>query len=177
MKEFLPNTQPVIDYPYMPEGGRIQYVPADHKFMQIAKAYAQRESYDQHMPNCSVIVRDGEILGIAANGSDYHELYGCERKRLNSPTGQDYDKCEGCSPENHGEAKAIANALSSLGKNVSLEDAEVYLWGHWWCCEPCWNRMLGKGINTVNLIEKSQILFNRDVPGNIVGHQFDIKDL
>lgn len=172
MTERLSNNKS-IEYPYMPEQGRIEYVSADHELMVLAKEYAKRESLDHYMPNCSIVVRGDEILGIAANGSDYHDLYGCERKRLGSPTGQDYDKCDGCNPKNHGEPKAINDALQYLSEGESLEGAEIYLWGHWWCCEPCWNSMLSNGINTVYLVEGSEVLFDRDKPGNIIGRQFE----
>lgn len=173
MSERLQRGENTIEYPYMPEEGKIVYVPADHELMLLAREYARRESFDKNMPNCSVVVRDDEILGIAANGSNYHDLHGCERKRLGSPTGQDYDKCEGCNPKNHGEPKAIEDALAYMAEGESLEGAEIYLWGHWWCCEPCWDSMLGAGITTVNLVEGSEVLFNRDVPGNIIGRQFE----
>lgn len=173
MGERLPTNEAAIEYPYMSEQGKIIYVPADHELMQLAKEFARRESLDQYMPNCSVVVKNGEILGMAANGSNYHELNGCERKRLGSKTGEDYDKCDGCSPKNHGEPKAIADALAHAPEGTSLEGAEIYLWGHWWCCEPCWESMLEQGIDTVYLIENSQTLFNREVPGNIIGRQFE----
>lgn len=164
---------PAIEYPYMPEQGIIRYVPADNEFMVRAKEFARENSLDKGMPNCSVVVKDGVEIGLAANGSDYHDLYGCERKRLGSKTGEDYDKCEGCHPKNHGEPKAIADALEKTSAET-VNGAEVYLWGHWWCCEPCWDAMLGNGITTVNLLENSQVLFDREKPGNIIGRQFEV---
>lgn len=157
-----------IEYPYMPDAGEIVYVDLDNEFMQLAKEFARIESLDKVMPNTSVIVKSGEVLGIGANGSNYHETNGCERVRRNIPTGQGYDLCEGCNPKNHGEAKAISNALERLSSE-DLQDAEIYLWGHWWCCESCWSTMLDKGISTVYLLESSEVLFNREESGNIIG--------
>jgi deoxycytidylate deaminase len=134
-----------------------------------AKAYAQAHSLDKTMPNSSIVVLNGKIVGRGANGSDYHEKHGCERVRLGIPTGQRYELCEGCSPKNHGEPRAITDALSRLD---SVQDADLYLWGHWWCCEPCWNTMQASGIRTVYLLQDSEELFNKDSPKNIVGHQF-----
>lgn len=159
-----------INYPYMPAEGRIEYVSADNPFMQAAKEYAREHSLDKNMPNSSILVLDEEIIGRGANGSDYHEKHGCERVRLGIPTGQGYELCEGCSPKNHGEPRAIADALS---RTDSIAGADLYLWGHWWCCEPCWNAMLDAGISTVYLLENSEILFNKEAPGNIVGKQFE----
>jgi len=164
------NSKNHINYPYMPAGGRIHYAPADNEYMLAAKAYAQQHSLDKTMPNSSIIVKDSQIAGRGANGSDYHEKHGCERVRLGIPTGQGYELCEGCSPKNHGEPRAIADAREH-GVN-DLNGAALYLWGHWWCCEPCWNSMLAAGIRDVYLLEGSEKLFNKESPDNIVGKQF-----
>ncbi|HKU18655.1 MAG TPA: hypothetical protein VJP80_05260 [Candidatus Saccharimonadales bacterium] len=159
-----------IKYPYMPADGHIAYVPGNTVFMQAAKAYAREHSLDKAMPNASVIVLDGAIIGRGANGSDYHEKYGCERVRLGIPTGQGYELCEGCSPKNHSEPRALADARAH---GFSPQGADLYLWGHWWCCEPCWKIMLEAGIKTVYLVEGSERLFNKAHPDNVVGRQFD----
>lgn len=158
-----------ISYPFMPHSGTIAYVSADNPYMQAAKAYAQKHSLDKNMPNASVIVHGDKIVGQGANGSNYHETHGCERVRLGIPTGQGYELCEGCSPKNHGEPRAIADAAAH-GRDT--HGSVLYLWGHWWCCEPCWNAMLAAGIDTVYLLEGSEILFNKQAPDNIVGRQF-----
>jgi deoxycytidylate deaminase len=163
-----------IEYPYFPEGegAQILYVSRDHEMMQLAKAFAQENSLDKVMPNCSVVVKDGKVIGIGANGSDFHENNVCERIALGSKTGQDYDKCEGCHPKNHGEQQAITDTLQRLTPE-QIEGAEIYLWGHWWLCEPCWSTMLQNGIKTTYLLEDSQTLFNKEHPDNIVGNQFE----
>jgi len=164
------NSKKHINYPYMPAEGVIRYVPADNEYMQAAKAYAQEHSLDKTMPNASIIVKLGQIVGRGFNGSDYHETHGCERVRLGIPTGQGYELCEGCSPKNHGEPRAIANAHEH--GVTDLNGADLYLWGHWWCCEPCWNSMLEAGIHDVYLLENSETLFNKESPDNIIGRQF-----
>jgi len=159
-----------IAYPYLPEGCDIGYVDADNEYMQAARKVAQEQSLDKTMPTGSVIVRNGEIIGRGANGSSYHETNECERVKRNIPTGQGYDLCEGCSPKNHSEPKAIADALKHAD---NLTGAELYLWGHWWCCEPCWTAMQNAGIHIAHLLNKSEVLFNKDNPGNVVGRQFE----
>jgi len=158
-----------IDYPYMPPNGIIGYVPNTNPYMQQAKAYAQQNSLDTTMPNASIIVKDGQVIGRAANGSTYHQEHGCERVRLHIPTGQGYELCEGCSPKNHSEPKAIADALAN---KTDPRGADLYLWGHWWCCQPCWNNMIAVGIAKVVLLQDSQHLFNKKSPNNIIGKQF-----
>jgi deoxycytidylate deaminase len=159
-----------INYPYLPDNREIAYVPANNQYMVETKSYAKAHSLDAHMPNASIIVLDSKIIGRGANGSDYHEKHGCERVRLGIPSGQGYELCEGCSPKNHGEPSAIADAKV---QGNATEGADLYLWGHWWCCEPCWKSMEEAGIKQVYLLEGSEKLFNKESPDNIIGHQFE----
>ena len=137
--------------------------------MQAAKQYARAHSLDDTMPTGTILVKDGKIIGRGANGSDYHKTHGCERVRLNIPTGQGYELCEGCSPKNHSEPRAINDAKIH---KFDTKGAEAYLWGHWWCCEPCWQSMVGAGITTVGLQDDANILFDKNHSDNIVGRQF-----
>jgi len=159
-----------VKYPYLPEGKEIQYVSMDNEFIQAAKVFAKEHSLDKEMPNSSVIVRDGEIIAAGANGSNYHENNECERVKIGSKSGEDYELCEGCHPKNHGEQTAIHNAKE---KGVDTEGADLYMWGHWWCCEPCWKAMIAAGIKNVYLPDDSEILFDKNNPRNIAGKQFD----
>nr|AIA12466.1 Cytidine and deoxycytidylate deaminase zinc-binding region [uncultured bacterium] len=157
-----------ISYPYMPPEGTIKYAAADDPFMQEAKEYARAHSLDAIMPNASVLVKDGQVIGRGANGSTYHDTHGCERVKRGIPTGEGYELCEGCHPKNHSEPKAIADALKH---GADPTRAELYLWGHWWCCEPCWQTMLSHDIRIVYLLQGSEKLFNKAYPENIVGRQ------
>lgn len=159
-----------IKYPYIPEGREILYVPSDNQFMIIAKNFAKENSKDKTMPGAAVIVKDDSIIGIGANGSDYHDNNDCERVIQGSKSGEGYELCEGCHPKNHSEPSAI---LDAINKGQDVKNADLYLWGHWWCCEPCWNSMISAGIKNVYLLENSEILFNKESEGNIVGRQFD----
>lgn len=159
-------TVTTIKYPYLPEGRTIKYVPADNQFMQAAREFALEHSLDEAVKTGSVIVKDGTIIGHGANGSDYHKDHICERVRLKMPTGQGYDLCEGCHPKNHSEPRAIANAIS---QGYDTRGADLYLWGHWWACEPCWNAIITGGIADVYLLENSEKLFNKEHPENILG--------
>ena len=159
-----------INPPYIPEGSTVLYVPASNPFMIEAKEYARVNSLDKEMPNTSIIVKDGIVIGKGANGSNYHKTHECERVKRNIPTGQGYELCEGCHPKNHGESRAIKNAKDS---GYDITGADLYMWGHWWCCEPCWNAMIDAGVRDVYLLEDSEILFNKENPKNIIGKQFE----
>lgn len=160
-----------IKYPFIPKGETILYVGDGNKFMKQAKKCAEENSLDPTMPTGSVIVKDGKIIGRGANGSEYHDKYGCERVRRGIPTGEGYELCEGCHPKNHSEPRAIADAHKNH-PNENLGDAELYLWGHWWACEPCWKAMQKAKIKKVFLMKDSHKLYNKKHPENIVGKQF-----
>lgn len=145
-----------IQYPYLPEGRVIRYVPLENQFIQMACDYASRHSLDKKKPTGAVVVKSGVVLGMGANGSDYHLTHECERVKRGIPTGQGYDLCEGCHPKNHAEPKAINDAKA---KGHDTTGADLYLWGHWWCCEPCWNAMIDASIENVYLVEGSEITF------------------
>jgi deoxycytidylate deaminase len=159
-----------IKYPFLPEGREIRYVPASNEFIKEARAFAREHSLDAAMPNASVLVKDGIIIARAANGSDFHKNNECERIRRNIPTGQGYELCEGCHPKNHSEQSVINEAKDS---GFETEGSDIYLWGHWWCCGPCWDEMIKSGIRYVYLLEGSEILFDKNNPDNIVGNQFE----
>lgn len=163
-----------IVYPYLPEGRVIDYVATTDKFIGLAKAFARAQSLDKQMPCATVIVKDGLVIGIGANGSIHHEVHGCDRVRRGCKSGEGYDLCEGCNPVSHSEAKAIRNALNlDAGSKYNLRDARLYLWGHWYCCKDCWDKMIDVQIGEVCLMHGSQVLFNKEVEGNIVGRQFE----
>ena len=158
-----------IQYPYLPQGRTIRYVAADDPFMQKAREQALENSLDDAVKTGAVLVKDGTIIGRGANGSGYHAVHGCERVRRGIPTGHGYELCEGCHPKNHAEPRAIRDAQKGGHKTVG---ADLYLWGHWWCCEPCWSAIIEAGIENVYLLKGSEKLFNKSHPGNVIGRQF-----
>ena len=159
-----------ITYPYLPEGRTIKYVNENDSFMQVAKKIAKAFSLDETMPGGAIVVKEGIVVGIGANGSDYHKKNPCQRIILGCKTGEGYNLCEGCHPKNHSEPKAISNAKE---RGWDTRGADLYLWGHWWCCRWCWNAMIEAGIGDVYLLDGSEVLFNKNHPQNIVGKQFE----
>ena len=154
-----------IKYPYLPKDRVVLYVREDNPYMQEAKKIALTQSTDKKISTGVVIVDDnGDILVSAANQSalknkfllNTHKNW-CVRKPFKIPSGQKYWLCPGCaSSRNHAESLAMKKA-EKLKINVSGYD--VYLWGHWWCCEPCWDKMIQAEIRNVYLIEDSHKIF------------------
>lgn len=164
------NMKKDILYPFLPQDREINYVPVTNEFIQEAYRFAREYALDKTMPGAAVVVKDGVVIGRGANGSTYHADNVCERVVQGSKSGEGYDLCEGCHPKNHSEPSAIAQAKEN---DHDVSGADVYLWGHWWCCEPCWQTMIEHDIRDVYLVEGSEILFDKNHPDNIVGRQFD----
>lgn len=168
-----------IKYPYLPEGRTIRFVGIDNPWMIAAKEYARLHSTDRRQPTGAVIVKDGRIIASAANQvplkhpllAQFHKNYLCVRRLLRVPSGKKYWLCPGCAGSNHhAESRAAREALSG---SVDSTGADMYLWGHWWACEPCWNAAIKAGIRDLYVLKDSATLFNPLIAGNIIGKQFD----
>lgn len=166
-----------IKYPYLPDGAHISYVPEDNIFILQAKEQAKK-SNDHNTPTGAVIVCGNKIISEAHNKAPIsnkkliklHKSY-CVRKLLKIPSGKGYWICPGCATNSsHAEFRAVLDIQNNKKETNNLE---LYLWGHWWCCKPCWDKMIEVHINKVYLVEKSEILFNPKEEGNIIGKQFN----
>ena len=158
-----------IKYPYLPEGRTIKYVPMTNKYMLVARKLAKKFRSNLTQPGAAIIVKDGTVLSMGSIGNNAAHIKGCERVRLNMPTGQGYELCKGCHAENHSERQAVFEAEKA---GYEVQGADLYLWGHWWCCEPCWKAMNEAGIRDVYLLDGSERLFNKAHPDNVIGRQF-----
>ncbi len=159
-----------INYPYLPEDRTILYVPEDNVYMVLAKENAKKHRSNLTQSHCAVLVKNNKVIGLGAIGNNPVHIKGCLRVSLNVPTGTGYDLCEGCSPKFHSEQSAIRDAKA---KGNDLKGADLYFWGHWWCCESCWNTMIQAGIRNVYILEHGETLFNKEHPHNIIGKQFN----
>jgi len=146
-----------IKYPYLPEGRTILYVPRDNKYMLAAKKMAEEFSTDKKNPTGVVVVdKDGKILVSNSNQSAiknkfllYTHKNWCIRKFFKISTGQHYWLCPGCaSSKYHAESLAVEKAKES---GINISDCDLYLWGHWWCCKPCWDKIISAGIKNIYL--------------------------
>lgn len=146
---------------YVPDGREMRFVPESNEFMQAAKAAALSFSTDEKHKTGAVIVQAGKIIGTGANASQFHKKLFCVRKLMRNvfpiKSGKGYWMCPGCSPKYHAEQTAIRNAnkLQKITKG-----ADLYLWGHYWCCHSCWERMIGAGIENVYLMEGAEKAFS-----------------
>lgn len=163
----MTNDSNKIIYPYIPEGRSILFVPVQNEFMLAAMNLARTTSTDQNHPTGAVVVKNGAIIGGSSNQSGYknkwlieaHRQWFCIRKWFKVKSGTKYWLCPGCATsKNHAETRACLDAIKKVGRN-EVKGADLYLWGHWWCCKPCWDTMIESGINNVYLQEGSEITF------------------
>ncbi len=164
-----------IVYPYIPADRTIKYTPARDRFMRAAETACLELSTDRHHQTGAVLVKDGAVVARAANQSvlknerllAFHGKGWCVRKLFKIPSGRKYWLCPGCaSARNHSET-LVVKAARRLG--IDTAGVDIYLWGHWWCCELCWRAMNKAGIRDVYLLEGSEKLFNKNHPDNIIG--------
>jgi len=173
------KNQKNIKYPYIPEGRTIEYVDESNKYMARVKEVA-RTSNDQSFPNASVIVSGGEVIVEVSNKTplsnnflkNLHKKY-CLRRIFGTPSGEKYWLCPGCASHvNHGEYRAVTELQNKHPDKINT-DLHLYMWGHFWCCKPCWDKMIEAGIKRVFLLSGSEVLFDINNPQNIMGKQFD----
>lgn len=145
--------------PYLPEGRTFYELPSTHPLMGLAVAEVmatERANPEANRAAASVIVKDGVVIGIGHNHS-VHPTF-CPRIALGVPTGQGYDLCpDYCHPNGHSEPDAI-KAAQAAGHGTS--GADLYLAGHWWACQPCWDAMIRAGIRNVFIPEGAKAAFD-----------------
>lgn len=150
-----------INYPYLPEGRSFQYVSVDHPWMlEAAKARAQCAG-DSLFPVGAVLVKDGQLLARAGNGFNRGagHRHICPRVVFECPSGTGYDLCSLHDAPGHAEPMVIEAAQKLGHESIG---ADMYLFGHWWCCEPCWDAMIQAGIQDVYVTDDAHERFNRD---------------
>jgi deoxycytidylate deaminase len=168
-----------INYPYLPEGRTIIYISEDNFFMKASIKTARDLSKDKLQSTGAVIVKDNKIIGRGANQvllkhsklQELHKRHFCLRKLLKVKSGTKYWLCPACSTNRaHAETQAVQDAKRN---KEDTSGADLYLWGHWWCCKPCWDTMIKAGIKDVYLLEGSEKLFNLQNFSNVLGKQFN----
>lgn len=144
--------------PYLPEGKEIKYVPIDNQYIFAAAEACRELTGCYYWPTGAVVVNAGEIIGIGANSGELQQ--DCPRLEHNCATGEGYHFCkEVCQQHDHAEVSAIKYALK---KGFDPNGADLYLFGHWWCCQNCWNFMIQHGIKDVYLLQGADGIFTKE---------------
>ncbi len=141
-------------YPYLPKNRKILYVKPENKFMKEATKLLVASGCIKQ-PTAAVVVKNGKIIGQGVNAGKRVEI--CPRTIHNCPTGTGYEYCkEVCNQEGHAEVVAVRDALK---KTNNLKGVSLYLDGHWWICQGCWDEIIRVGIKKVYLRKDSIKLY------------------
>lgn len=142
------------------------FVPENHPLMQSAKVAASVHSLTPAYPIGIVVATHDKVLCEAGNGNGYHESHknmdghieGCVRRFISQERvknggekikpGEEFDLCPGCHTDFHAESNVIRKA-NDLG--VDMKDVDIYMYGHYWCCGDCWDKMKKIGVGKVIL--------------------------
>ncbi|MBU0614142.1 dihydrofolate reductase, partial [Patescibacteria group bacterium] len=86
---------PSIEYPYMPEGRKLKYVPFENPYMQAALNARAQLAGDPLWPNGAVLVKDGVVVASGGNGfsTGAGEAHICERVVRDCKSGEGYELC------------------------------------------------------------------------------------
>ncbi len=133
----------------------MEYVKTDQNgfFMRLARTTSGL-STDLRRPIGCVIVKDSVAVGFGSNQATlrwswlqrWHKKR-CLRKVLGIRTHNWYFVCPGCALfRNHAEARAIRDSWPVWSIDGG---AELYLYGHTYCCGKCEDRMKRFGITKV----------------------------
>lgn len=165
----MASMKPTWEIPYLPVGKQIFVVPASNPFMVEAKRVRDTQSTDLNHSTGAVVVKDGIIIASAANQAGFkhpklvelHRRGWCVRRWLKIKSGTKYWLCPGCSThQDHAESGAAKAALAKVGIE-GARGADYYLYGHYWCCKPCWENMLKAGVGNVYVVDNAYELFGR----------------
>jgi deoxycytidylate deaminase len=148
-------------YPYIPDGKTFFFVSLNDPFMQEAMRAQEECSGDQIYPVGAVLVKDGKVVARGGNGYNKGAAYMhiCPRVVLECKSGEGYDLCHHHDAPGHAEQQTI-KAAGEMGQETA--GADLYMYGHWWACEPCWSAMMAAGIRNVYLLENAHEAFSRD---------------
>ena len=152
---------PGIEYPYLPQGREMKYVASDHPFMVEAALAREELAGDPSFPVGIVIVKDGVGVARAGNGfSRGRQVHVGPRLVLESPTGTGYELCGLHDASGHAEQQVLEGARAAV---IEPRGSDLYLFGHWWCCEPCWDAMIEAGIRDVYVVADAHERFSREL--------------
>ncbi len=129
--------------------------------MQEAAHAREQCAGDRLFPVGAVLVRDGHVVAKAGNGYNRGKgfVHVCPRVVLECPSGTGYELCQFHDAPGHAEPMLMQAAKE---QGIDTKECDVYLYGHWWCCEPCWKVMSENRVRDVYLVENAYEEFQRD---------------
>jgi hypothetical protein len=114
----------------------------------------------------TLFARNTKILSFATQNTFKHREIDkngfCYRERLKNKnllrSGEGYDLCDGCNSQNHSEHLAIQKFLENKNNIQNLQNglrnSDVYIYGHFWSCSSCSQKMEKVGIQKIIFCKK-----------------------
>ncbi len=150
----------MVDYPFIPENRDFKFAASDDEFMNQAQKAQQVHAGDPSYPVGAVLVKNGEVIASAGNGYNKgRQMHVCPRLVQECPSGTGYDLCTLHDSPGHAEQMVIQKAKEN---GLDTEGSDLYMYGHWWACEPCWNAIIEAGVKDVYLLDGADKEFDRD---------------
>ncbi len=148
-------------YPYMPPDRFLKYVPVDHPFMLAAAQAREACAGDPLYPVGIVMVKDGQVVARAGNGFNRGpgKVHVCPRIVLDCPSGTGYELCDLHDAPGHSERMLLQAARDS---GIDPAGSDVYMFGHWWACEPCWTALIEAGVRDLYVVDDAHERFSRE---------------
>jgi len=150
-----------ISYPYMPIDRTLKYVPHTHPFMQAALIARENRAGDSIYPVGIVMVKHGQVVATAGNGFDKGSgtPHICPRIVLDCKSGEGYELCSLHDPDGHAESCLLKRAVAA---GIDPAQSDVYMYGHWWACEPCWQKLIAAGVRDLYVTDDAHVRFCRE---------------
>lgn len=143
-----------------------EYVNIENDWMKLAYKLAKnlymQKKWNLKTSPVAIIVKDGKFVshGICADGN--HAIEGkCDRLETK---GTSYDNCKYCMESEHAERKALQE-----GYDQDLNDAHIYVYGHYKLCDSCIAALNARGIYKCFLLENASELFDRHHANTVIG--------
>lgn len=131
---------------------------------------------DSLYPIGIVLVRDEHVVARAGNGFNRGSIskHICPRVVLDCPSGTGYDLCTLHDSVGHAEPMLMQVAVE---QGIDPVGCDVYMFGHWWCCEPCWKVMIDAGIRDVYVVDDAHERFSRErvYAETLAGNRTDVR--
>lgn len=128
------------------------YAPDDHQWFTVLEDLMTNPASPYYGTRClkrpvaAVIVSGDEVLGLGANLRDGTQMQlCCPREFEGCKSGEGYEFCaEVCGQVAHAEIAAMSDL-----KFPMPAEAEMFVWGHCYCCDQCVEAAMKIGIKSI----------------------------
>lgn len=138
-----------------------RFVSFDHPHMMAAYDARRECAGDTIFPIGVVLVKNDVVVARAGNGFNRGSgiKHVCPRVVMECPSLTGYELCSLHDTPGHAENMLV---LAAAEQGIDPVGCDVYMSGHWWCCDACWRVLMEAGIRDVFIVDDAQERFSRD---------------